>query len=152
MVATLSEMRRSDFVPFAAFARSGIPAFAMTAHVVYSVVDPDRPATTSRKVIQGVIRDELGFGGLLMSDDLCMHALSGSFIQRAADSLAAGCDVVLHCDGNLTDMEAVAAGCGPLGPNGMRALDAVGSFRGNPESKVSPEAGAARIAEVLGNG
>jgi beta-N-acetylhexosaminidase len=149
--ADLAALRASDFVPFARFAQTGLPAFAMTAHVVYSAIDPAHPATTSRKVIHDVIRGELGFHGLLMSDDLCMKALTGSFQARAEASLAAGCDVVLHCDGNLADMAAVAAGCGPLGANGLRALDDVARFRGRAGERVAAAEGARQVAEVLGH-
>jgi beta-N-acetylhexosaminidase len=86
----------------------------MTAHIVYTALDPDRPATTSPAVIRDVIRGALGFEGLLMTDDLSMKALTGDFAVRASDSLAAGCDLVLHCNGDMDEMTAVARGCRPL--------------------------------------
>jgi beta-N-acetylhexosaminidase len=146
--ADLATLRDTDFVPFAAFPAVKLDAFAMTAHVVYSAIDPRNPATTSAKVIKDVIRGEIGFQGLLMSDDLCMKALTGPFNERAQAALAAGCDVVLHCDGNLADMEAVAAGCAPLGSNGLRALGAVASFRGKPAARVAAD-GAAQVSGAL---
>ena len=100
-----------DFAPFAAL--SDMP-MAMTAHVVYAAVDPRRPATTSRKVISQVIRGAIGFDGLLISDDLSMQALAGTLAQRAGDALDAGCDVVLHCNGDLAQMAAVAGASKPL--------------------------------------
>ncbi|TIS35134.1 MAG: glycoside hydrolase family 3 protein, partial [Mesorhizobium sp.] len=82
---------------------------AMTAHVVYSAIDPDNPATTSAKVVNEVIRGEIGFDGLLMSDDTSMKALSGDFPTKAAAILAAGCDLVLHCNGVFEEMSGIAS-------------------------------------------
>lgn len=95
----------SDFAPFAALADMPM---AMTAHVVYTAFDRDHPATTSPHVIDRVIRHQIGFDGLLMTDDLSMHALSGDFAQRAQASLSAGCDVVLHCNGVMDEMTRVS--------------------------------------------
>jgi len=105
--ACLADLRSSDFAPFQALA--DMPA-AMTAHVVYSAIDAQAPATTSQATIGGIIRDEIGFSGLLMSDDLSMKALSGPIEKRAAEAIAAGCDVVLHCNGDIDEMRAAAAG------------------------------------------
>ncbi len=105
------ELLHGDFLPFAALA--DIP-MAMTAHVVYSAIDPDNPATMSRKLISGLIRDQFGYDGLIMTDDLSMHALSGDFAERAANAIAAGCDVALHCNGNIAEGEPVAEGSGVL--------------------------------------
>ena len=108
VVATsVQELDRVDFAPFRAL--KAMP-WAMTAHVVYSAIDADRPATLSPSVVQQVIRDRIGFAGLLLSDDLGMQALEGDMGARAAGALEAGCDVVLHCSGNMDEMEAVAAG------------------------------------------
>ena len=115
---SLEELRGHDFKPFRALADMPI---AMTAHVVYEAIDRDRPATTSPVVINDVVRGEIGFDGLLISDDVSMKALSGDFAARAETSLAAGCDVVLHCNGDMTEMRAVA--------KGARALDAQGIAR-----------------------
>ena len=87
-----------DFKPFKALSRLPL---AMTAHVVYNAIDPESPATTSSKVIGETIRKHIGFEGLLMSDDLSMQALSGDFSQRTKSAFAAGCDVVLHCNGEM---------------------------------------------------
>lgn len=84
--------------------------WAMTAHIVYTAIDPQHPATQSSLVIQGIIRKQLGFQGLLMSDDLGMKALTGSFDQRAQASLKAGCDAVLHCSGIIEEMFDVMKG------------------------------------------
>jgi beta-N-acetylhexosaminidase len=113
----LAELRAYDFKPFKALADQPI---GMTAHVVYEAIDPDRPATTSPLAID-LIRSEIGFDGVLVSDDLSMKALSGDFKERAEAALAAGCDVVLHCNGDMAEMRAVA--------NGTRMLDAAGTVR-----------------------
>lgn len=100
-----ADLERVDFAPFHALRHLPL---AMTAHVVYSAYDADRPATTSPLVIDKVIRRHIGFDGLLMSDDLSMEALSGTLAERAKASLDAGCDLVLHCNGKMAEMEAVA--------------------------------------------
>ena len=103
--AELKILEDTDFKPFKAL--SQLP-LAMTAHVVYNTIDPESPATTSSKVIGETIRRYIGFEGLLMSDDLSMQALSGDFSQRTKSAFAAGCDVVLHCNGEMDEMQAVA--------------------------------------------
>lgn len=100
----------ADLTPFRALA--DLP-LGMTAHVVYDAIDPDAPATLSPAAIR-LIRDDIGFGGLLMTDDIGMGALSGSVATRAAAAIAAGCDLVLHCNGDLAEMQAVVAAAGPL--------------------------------------
>jgi beta-N-acetylhexosaminidase len=102
----LDTLRATDFAPFAALA--DLP-MAMTAHVLYTALDSKRPATTSPVVIK-LIRQELGFNGLLMSDDLSMKALGGDFTSRTEDALAAGCDVVLHCNGEMREMQEIIGG------------------------------------------
>ncbi len=109
--APLDELEATDFAPFRALA--DLP-WGMTAHVVYSAIDTDNPATTSPAVIDRVIRGMIGFDGLLLSDDLNMEALSGDLAERARAALAAGCDIALHCSGVLVEMQAVAAAVGPL--------------------------------------
>lgn len=101
----------TDFVPFKGLADQ---PWAMTAHVIYEAIDPDRPASTSPTVVSETIRDEIGFDGVLISDDLSMKALSGSYRDRAEAVLATGCDLVLHCNGDRLEMEAVVQGTGSL--------------------------------------
>jgi len=120
--ARLAELDARDFAPFRVL--SDMP-MAMTAHVVYTAIDRKRPATTSKKAIKKIIRESLGFDGLLMSDDLSMKALSGDFRQRARDSLSAGCDVVLHCNGDMAEMEAVMSGVGRMSKEARRRAQAV---------------------------
>ena len=109
--APLAELEAVDFPPF--IANRDLP-LAMTAHVVYTALDRSAPATLSERVIGEVIRGKIGFDGLLMTDDLSMKALSGGFRERAERAIAAGCDVVLHCNGDLTEAGPVAEGCGAL--------------------------------------
>lgn len=101
-----AELERTCFAPFRLCNDAPL---AMTAHVVYSAIDPDRPATLSRTVIDEIIRGFMGYDGLLMSDDLSMHALSGSFEERTQRTFDAGCDLALHCNGDMAEMRAIAA-------------------------------------------
>ncbi len=107
VAASHASLSASDFAPFRRLAH--IPS-AMTAHVVYQAIDATAPATTSAKIIHDIIRGEIGFTGLLMSDDLSMQALNGSIRSRASAAIAAGCDVALHCNGDLAEMAEAAAG------------------------------------------
>jgi beta-N-acetylhexosaminidase len=100
------ELERSDFAPFRALAQS---PFAMTAHVVYSAIDPTAPATTSKRVIDEIVRGFMGYDGCLLTDDLTMRALKGSLTDRVKASLAAGCDIILHCMRNMDEMREIAA-------------------------------------------
>ncbi|WP_373635498.1 glycoside hydrolase family 3 N-terminal domain-containing protein [Yoonia sp. SS1-5] len=99
-----------DFAPFKAL---GDIAMGMTAHIVFSDIDPDAPATTSPAMMQ-VIRNEIGFDGLIMTDDLSMEALSGSLATRATAAINAGCDIILHCNGDATEMQEVAQAAGNM--------------------------------------
>src|SRR6202051_1349970 len=101
-----AELERVDFAAFRPLA--ALP-MAMTAHVVFSALDPAHPATTSATIIEQVIRGVIGFQGLLMSDDVSMNALAGSVAERTRSLFAAGCDVVLHCSGKLDEMREIAA-------------------------------------------
>jgi len=94
---------------FAAFRPLAELPLAMTAHVVFTAIDPIAPATISATIVREVIRDSIGFKGLLMSDDISMGALSGSIGERTRAAIGAGCDVVLHCNGEMAEMLAVAA-------------------------------------------
>jgi beta-N-acetylhexosaminidase len=96
----------------------------MTAHVVYTAWDPDRPASLSPVVIDEIIRGRIGFDGLLMSDDLGMHALSGPFGERARGVTEAGCDVALHCSGDMAEMIDIASAVGAMGEKSLQRLAA----------------------------
>jgi len=97
----LAELAKTDFVPFKSLNSAKM---AMTAHIVYSSIDPDNPATISKVIIDEIIRKQIGFDGLLMSDDLDMKALRGSLANRGQRALSAGCDMLLHCSGDLSAM------------------------------------------------
>jgi beta-N-acetylhexosaminidase len=99
------ELERTDFAAFQPLA--DLP-MAMTAHVVFSALDPAHPATTSATIIRQVIRGLIGFQGLLMSDDVSMNALAGTIAERTRAIVNAGCDMVLHCNGKLEEMREVA--------------------------------------------
>lgn len=133
----------ADFAPFAALKHA---PWAMTAHVVYSAFDRTAPATTSAMVIKDVIRGRIGFEGALMSDDLGMQALSGDFATRARASLAAGCDVILHCSGKLEEMQAVQQGLSPMSDAAARRVAAA---RPAPPLPFDAAAGLARLQELL---
>jgi beta-N-acetylhexosaminidase len=128
VVATdLATLSASDFRPFSDLA--DLP-MAMTSHIVYAAVDPGGPATTSTAVIRDIIRKRISFDGLLMSDDISMQALSGDYASRAARITDAGCDIVLHCNGRIEEMRAVAEAVLPLsGKAGERAARALGMRR-----------------------
>jgi beta-N-acetylhexosaminidase len=104
--ATRAELSATDFVPFRAL--NDMP-LGMTAHILIPDIDKDAPASASPRIIQEIIRGEIGFDGLLMCDDLGMGALSGAMPERTRAVLDAGCDVALHCSGNLEQMMAVAS-------------------------------------------
>jgi len=109
--ASREDLQNTDFAPFRAL---HMAAWAMTAHVVYSTLDPEHPATLSASVINEVIRKQIGFQGVLVSDDLSMKALSGGFADRARAALHAGCDVALHCNGEMDEMVQVAQGASQM--------------------------------------
>ena len=119
--ASRGELERTDFAPFHAL--RDMP-WAMTAHVVYEAIDPELPATLSPRVIADVIRGTIGFDGVLISDDLSMGALSGGMAARTGAALAAGCDIVLHCNGDMSEMTEVATAARPLFDAALRRLDA----------------------------
>jgi len=146
VAASREDLSASDFVTFRSL---NLCPLAMTAHVVYDSIDPQRPATTSAKVVRDVIRGEIGFEGLLMSDDLSMRALEGSFASRAKAALFAGCDVVLHCNGDMDEMKQVATEAKALeGLSARRATLALAQLKA-PES-LDPETAEARLGVLLG--
>ena len=110
-----------DFPPFAAFADAPM---AMTAHVIYTAIDKTAPATLSRKLIKSVIRGQIGFRGLLLTDDLSMKALSGTLSEKCEAALKAGCDMLLHCNGVLAEMREVAEAAGELKGKSLRRAKA----------------------------
>ena len=135
----------TDFAAFRPLA--GLP-MGMTAHVVFAAIDPVAPATTSVTIVRQVIRGTIGFDGLLMSDDLSMQALAGTLGERARASLAAGCDVVLHCNGDLAEMTEVAASVPPLSGEAARRAGAALAARRAP-SAVDLAAARAEFSALL---
>ncbi|GAA0770663.1 beta-N-acetylhexosaminidase [Roseibium denhamense] len=121
VTATLEELRMADFLPFKAFSGATL---GMTAHIVYEAIDSERPCTQSRAVIEDIIREEIGFDGCLMSDDLSMNALQGDFSERAAATIEAGCDIILHCNGDMGEMEKVAMAVPNLQGDAARRCEA----------------------------
>lgn len=104
------ELCETDFYPFRRLKHA---PFAMTAHIVFEAVDNENPATMSAKLIQQVIRHEIGYGGIVMTDDLSMHALTGPFAERAQGALRAGCDLILHCNSDMAEMVEIAKAIDP---------------------------------------
>ena len=138
----------TDFEPFRRLADLPI---GMTAHVVYTAIDSERPATTSPIVIDRIIRGTIGFQGLLLSDDLSMQALQGSLGERAAAAIAAGCDIALHCNGKLDEARQVAAAVPLLaGAAEQRASQALGR-RSDPQH-LDVRSSRARLAMLMQDG
>jgi beta-N-acetylhexosaminidase len=131
VAASLDELRAHDFRPFRHM--SDMP-MAMTAHVVFEALDKGNPATTSRKVFRRIIRGEIAYDGLVMTDDLSMKALSGDFADRAQAAYNAGCDIILHCNGVMDEMARVAEAARPLsGAAKRRAKAALARISHEPE-------------------
>jgi beta-N-acetylhexosaminidase len=117
---------KRDFAPFRAL--NDLP-MAMSAHVLYAAIDPRQPATASPIVVAEVMRGEIGFDGLILSDDVSMKALDGPYEKRAAAIIDAGLDIVLHCNGELDQARAVASASPPLsGPSLRRARSALAAI------------------------
>ncbi|SKA39836.1 beta-N-acetylhexosaminidase [Enhydrobacter aerosaccus] len=125
VTAPRHELERIDFLPFKLL--SDLP-WAMTAHVLYTAVDPDAALTVSARGVREIVREHIGFEGLLLSDDLSMQALGGSLAERAARALAAGCDIALHCNGRRDEMEQVVSRTGALTPETRRRFEAGRSY------------------------
>ncbi|MBR1778066.1 MAG: beta-N-acetylhexosaminidase [Alphaproteobacteria bacterium] len=116
VTADLETLKQTDFVPFKYLADA---PWGMTAHVMYTAIDAHKPASLSTKVIQDIIRDEIGFKGFLICDDLSMKALSGTLSDLTSEALAVGCDAVLHCNGDMDEMELIASAIEPLSSRAM---------------------------------
>jgi len=142
--ATREELKR-DFAPFAAL--RDLP-MAMTAHVVYSALDPERPATTSPIVIHDIMRGEIGYDGLIMSDDVSMKALRGPYEERAQAIFDAGLDMVLHCNGDLDEARAVSSAARELSGDALRRAEAALAAR-RPPQEVDREETEAKFAAIM---
>lgn len=119
VVEASDEELETDIAPFRALKAAPM---AMTSHLLYRAWDAERPASLSPTIIAGIIRDRIGFDGLLMTDDIGMEALSGTPAERARAAIDAGNDLALHCSGNLEEMEAIAATLPPLAEIGLQCL------------------------------
>lgn len=143
--APLDALDRVDFAPFRALA--DMP-WAMTAHIIYAALDATRPATLSPDVIGETIRRRIGFDGVLVSDDLSMKALGGSYAERTAGALDAGCDLVLHCNGRMDEMREVAGALRPLS-EASAARVARAASRLRPPEPLDRMAATARFAALM---
>ena len=142
-----SELESIDFAAFKPLA--DLP-MAMTAHVVFSAYDPAQPATTSATMIERVIRGLIGFQGLLMSDDVGMNALAGSIAERTRALLAAGCDMVLHCSGELPEMQQVARETPELSGKALQRAKAALASRKTPAKSFDRMAARAELDGLIG--
>lgn len=141
------ELGSTDFYPFIAL--SDMP-LGMTAHIVLSCVDPERPVSTSQKAIRDVIRGTFGFDGVLFSDDIGMNALEGSAGERAANCLHAGCDLVLHCNGDMAERKSVIAAVNaiPVDHGTRRRVDSAFAMLQQPKG-IDIGGSADRINNIL---
>ena len=139
-------LSHSDFAPFRAL--SAMP-WAMTAHIVYGSIDDAAPATLSRAVIDTVIRGEIGFGGVLVSDDISMEALDGTLGERARRALNAGCDLVLHCNGVLDEMIEIAEAAPPISSAAQARIVRGEAMRRRWREGVDRRAAGLRFAELM---
>jgi len=144
--ASREELERHDFAPFRML--TDMP-LAMTAHVVYTALDPDHPATTSRIVMEEIIRGHIGYDGLVMTDDLSMRALSGSFRSRTEAAFAAGCDMGLHCNGSMEEMTAVAEAAPILAGDALRRANAALARITHDPEPLDPVDARARLDSAL---
>jgi beta-N-acetylhexosaminidase len=146
VTADRSTLEATDFAAFRPLA--GLP-LAMTAHVVFAAIDAVAPATTSAAIVRDVIRGSIGYRGLLMSDDISMGALNGSLGERTRAAISAGCDMVLHCNGDMNEMLAVAAAAPPVeGETARRATAALASKK--PAAPIDLAAKRAEFFALIG--
>jgi beta-N-acetylhexosaminidase len=144
--ASKNDLEAVDFAAFKALA--DLP-MAMTAHVVFSAIDATQPATTSATIIEQVIRGGIGFQGLLMSDDVSMNALTGSIAERTRAIVSAGCDMVLHCNGELAEMRQVAAEAPVLSGEALKRAQRALAAR-KPPQPLDREAARAELDALTG--
>ncbi|WP_434051969.1 MAG: beta-N-acetylhexosaminidase [Roseibium sp.] len=145
--ADLVALKSVDFRPFKAL--SGV-SLGMTAHIIYTEIDPDTAGTQSTKVIQDVIRKEIGFAGCLMSDDISMKALGGDYVERSRKIIDAGCDIVLHCNGEMSEMVAVAEAVPDLSGESARRCETALNGLKPPEPGFDIAAARDEYREITG--
>ena len=139
-------LERTDFVPFKLL--SDLP-WAMTAHVLYEAIDPTAALTVSARAVKEVVRGHIGFNGLLLSDDLNMQALGGSLAERAERALAAGCDIALHCSGNMDEMKQVTARVGAMTADAWRRFEAGRAYLAGHRRPMPRDEALQRFAALL---
>ncbi len=142
-------LAHSDFGPFRAL--SAMP-WAMTAHIVFAAIDDSAPATFSRAVIEQIIRGDIGFGGVLVSDDISMGALEGSLAERARRALDAGCDLALHCSGVLAEMAEIVASAPAISPAAQARIARAEAWRRRRREDIDRRAAGLRFAEIMAGG
>lgn len=143
--ASLADVADKDWLPFQACSEA---PFGMTAHVRFACLDPERPATQSAPIINEIIWDKIGFKGALLSDDLSMNALGGGLGERAAAATSAGCDLAVHCNGDLEEMTEVLDAAGPLVGEARSRVDQALARRSLPEA-FDIDDGRARLDDLL---
>ena len=139
-------LAHSDFAPFRAL--SAMP-WAMTAHILFAAIDDTAPATFSRPVIDTIIRGDIGFGGVLLSDDIAMGALDGTLAERTRRGLDAGVDLVLHCSGVLSEMAEIVAAAPPISPAAQARIARGEALRRRWREDFDRRAGGLRLAELM---
>jgi beta-N-acetylhexosaminidase len=145
VTAQPNELSAHDFVTFRSLNQAPM---GMTAHIVFEAIDPRRPATTSPKVVRSIIRGEIGFEGLLVSDDLSMQALEGPLSARTKAALFAGCDIALHCNGKMDEMIGVAKEAKELAGESLARANAALAHLREP-APLDVAAAEARLREML---
>ncbi len=146
VTTSFEELARTDFEPFRQL--SDLP-IAMTAHVVYEKIDPIQAATISEKIVRDVIRGHIGFDGLLLTDDISMKALTGSLRDRAEKAVKAGCDIILHCNGNLDEMIEAAAGSPKLAGKAAQRAEAALARRKPPLDRINVAEARAHFSAMI---
>ncbi|NVK34815.1 MAG: beta-N-acetylhexosaminidase [Rhodobacteraceae bacterium] len=145
---SLEELDGHDFVPFKKL--KSLP-LAMTAHILFPQIDARQPVTQSKYIIENVIRGRIGFSGCLMSDDISMKALGGSIKERCQASFSAGCDLVLHCNGDLAEMQEVAASSPNLSGTAQLRCNNALSLLKSSITGFDVDAGRAKLCALLGD-
>lgn len=146
VVDAAEELLADELAPFTALAARA--RMAMTAHAVFTAWDADAPATLSAKVIGTIVRDRIGFDGLLMTDDIAMGALDGTMSLRASAAIAAGCDVVLHCSAEMAEMEAIATALPQASPDALARLERAMAVTRLPDADTATTRWKAALAKA----
>ncbi len=135
--ADIDSLATWDFLPFEHFKNESM---LMTAHILYTAIDADFPATLSSKVLNDVIRKHIGFDGLIMTDDIDMHALTGTSAEKAELALNAGCDVILQCSGNIDDLFSLATAVQPLNGKALKRAEIAASKAAVHKNEIDDDA------------